>query len=646
MKVKYFTKYFCSFVIAMLLIILYTGVSYSQTTFSDEIVISEDVNGAGSVSSFDFDGDGDNDVLAASYYREDLVWFENNGTGVFGPPQFITDETDSVNFATGVDLDGDGDKDILSSFGSNTVAWFENLDGLGDFGPISMLSSSLSWPRGLKTADMDGDGDIDVLVHISYWIWPVEYHDILLFENTDGLGDFSNAQSVVFDADIRSYGVGDVDGDDDNDILKSVHDVWVDEGGDIIHYHALGWYANNGTGNFGACNYFDSSFIHYHTICADIDLDGDNDVISTAVEIDGWGNRLPRIVWFENIDGNGSFAEEQIIDEGVGGSNSFIHIDDLDLDNDIDVIISHQTSDMIAWYENTDGLGTFSERQVIDDAADGVKAVYSADIDGNGSIDVLSASFDNDKIAWYRNELDVPPLNLVAIPWEDPVIIQPGGGNFRWDVNVDNVSNEIVVFDAWTGLILPDGSPYEPLAIFNGLTLPPGIEIAASPNQVVPWFAPSGEYTYIARVGDSENGEIYAEDSFQFTKLPLQGAAVAQTNMTSNDGWILTDFLEMDETNVEETTSALPSDYIVENPFPNPFNPTTTINIGLPEPSFLRINVFNILGQQVDVLANNQVTAGYHSFLLDGSNLTSGVYFIHTNAHDKLDEIGKVVLMK
>ena len=47
---------------------------------------------------------------------------------------------------------------------------------------------------------------------------------------------------------------------------------------------------------------------------------------------------------------------------------------------------------LLAWYENTDGQGTFSTQKTITTQADGANSVYAADIDGDGDMDVLSAS--------------------------------------------------------------------------------------------------------------------------------------------------------------------------------------------------------------------------------------------------------------
>jgi len=57
----------------------------------------------------------------------------------------------------------------------------------------------------------------------------------------------------------------------------------------------------------------------------------------------------------------------------------------------------------IAWYAN-DGTGHFGPQQVITTEADYAQSVYAGDLDGDGDLDVLSASWLDDKIAWYENE--------------------------------------------------------------------------------------------------------------------------------------------------------------------------------------------------------------------------------------------------
>ncbi|MCH1932614.1 VCBS repeat-containing protein, partial [Shewanella sp. A25] len=76
-----------------------------------------------------------------------------------------------------------------------------------------------------------------------------------------------------------------------------------------------------------------------------------------------------------------------------------------DGDGDQDVLSASFEDDRIAWYGNTDGLGSFGFQQTITTAADGASSVFAADLDGDGDQDVLSASsyFADDKVAWYEN---------------------------------------------------------------------------------------------------------------------------------------------------------------------------------------------------------------------------------------------------
>ncbi|MEW8315037.1 MAG: FG-GAP-like repeat-containing protein [Candidatus Thiodiazotropha endolucinida] len=75
---------------------------------------------------------------------------------------------------------------------------------------------------------------------------------------------------------------------------------------------------------------------------------------------------------------------------------------DMDGDGDLDVVSASQNDNKIAWYEN-DGGQNFTAH-TISTAASGAFAVTTADVDGDGDMDVLSASITDDKIAWYEND--------------------------------------------------------------------------------------------------------------------------------------------------------------------------------------------------------------------------------------------------
>ena len=96
------------------------------------------------------------------------------------------------------------------------------------------------------------------------------------------------------------------------------------------------------------------------------------------------------------------FSKEKIITACEICNPKDVFSTDLDGDGDMDVLSASNDDDKIAWYAN-DGKGDFSEPLIISSNADGAKSVYAIDLDGNGDMDVLSTSFKDDKIAWYEN---------------------------------------------------------------------------------------------------------------------------------------------------------------------------------------------------------------------------------------------------
>ncbi|MBI4604458.1 MAG: VCBS repeat-containing protein [Planctomycetes bacterium] len=99
---------------------------------------------------------------------------------------------------------------------------------------------------------------------------------------------------------------------------------------------------------------------------------------------------------------------ESVISTNANGALS-VFAADLDADGSTDVLSASRFDSKIAWYRN-DGTSPpgFTER-VISTSAMGAWSVFAADLDGDGAIDVLSASAFDDTIAWYRNDGASPP---------------------------------------------------------------------------------------------------------------------------------------------------------------------------------------------------------------------------------------------
>ena len=81
--------------------------------------------------------------------------------------------------------------------------------------------------------------------------------------------------------------------------------------------------------------------------------------------------------------------------------------------------------------------------------------------------------------------------------------------------------------------------------------------------------------------------------------------------------------------------------------YPNPFNPTTNIRFDLPRDSEVQISVYDIRGSLVDEIVNMQMVAGYHQLKWNGSDHSSGIYFIQMMAgNGSYKKVMKISLVK
>ncbi|NUM63025.1 MAG: T9SS type A sorting domain-containing protein, partial [Ignavibacteriaceae bacterium] len=92
------------------------------------------------------------------------------------------------------------------------------------------------------------------------------------------------------------------------------------------------------------------------------------------------------------------------------------------------------------------------------------------------------------------------------------------------------------------------------------------------------------------------------------------------------------------EVNVEVE---LPLEYSLDQNYPNPFNPTTTIKYSVAEDGFVKLAVYNLLGEEVATIVNNVQKAGRYEINFNASRLSSGVYIYrietpHYNSSKKL----------
>ncbi|MBE0571279.1 MAG: T9SS type A sorting domain-containing protein, partial [Ignavibacteriaceae bacterium] len=101
-------------------------------------------------------------------------------------------------------------------------------------------------------------------------------------------------------------------------------------------------------------------------------------------------------------------------------------------------------------------------------------------------------------------------------------------------------------------------------------------------------------------------------------------------------------FTYSDEVNVEVE---IPLVYSLEQNFPNPFNPSTTIKYSISEDGFVKLSIYNLLGEEVTTLVNNEQKAGRYEVVFDAAKLSSGVYMYRLESKNFLS-IKKMLLVK
>ncbi len=336
--------------------------------------ISTTANGAYDVFAADIDRDGDTDVLSASFYDNKIAWYENTGNESF-TARTISTSAMGAKSVFAADIDGDGDTDVLSASGlDNKVAWYRN-NGSQSFTPFTISSTAMG-AQSVYAADVDRDGDVDALSASQF------DSKIAWYEN-NGTGSFTTR--VISTAANGAIAVVTADLDNDGDI-----DVLSASNGDA----KIAWYKNNGSQVFTAQTITTAAPNAMSVAAADVNGDGYTDVLFASA-----GDN--KIAWYENIGGSGVFTAHTITTALDVPTDVFAA--DINADGKTDVLSASYFDNKIAWYKNGGGSNPSFTPHTITTNANLARAVIATDVDRDGDLDALSASFGDDKIAWYEN---------------------------------------------------------------------------------------------------------------------------------------------------------------------------------------------------------------------------------------------------
>jgi flagellar hook assembly protein FlgD len=85
------------------------------------------------------------------------------------------------------------------------------------------------------------------------------------------------------------------------------------------------------------------------------------------------------------------------------------------------------------------------------------------------------------------------------------------------------------------------------------------------------------------------------------------------------------------ETGIDKTSAgSLPKEFFLDQNYPNPFNPSTVIRFSIPaklDRTNVRLEIFDLLGRNIDTLIDGEMSEGYHSILWNAARFPSGIYY-------------------
>jgi len=508
----------------------------------------------------------------------------------------------------GFDTDQDGWGEFLCAWTDLTTNYLLMYEASGD-NQYELVWSFL-FPvatntfAGIAVGDIDNNGYPEILTTLPAVanpetpnptrLWVFEWNRVVgenKYGTYDGTGGFVPTAEWNFDVpdniDFRPYSllVENIDNDEKNELIMGVRQST--RGREIIVASVEGEFNGFGTWEmeYNFAQAFGGSL--YSVTTGDLDSDGKKEIYALI-----WNYLTLRI--FEN-DGNGVF-------------NIVTELDEISKDSNID-------------------YGAVDAVRVADVNNDGVMEWYMAGTEPDNTIFIMTDISDVSQITAQdiKPLLSIPGVNVaklrtlyIADPDHDGnlSLMIAGEGNGKifdveykgegdpasadsWDVNT--------IFSVWEyGNLDPTAQGTITPRFFYGH---PAADMDKDGKD---------EFVFI---NYSTDFDVWAEDAYV---------------------WVL----EIDAvTDIHSDESLIPTGFELSQNYPNPFNPSTTIKFGLPEQTFVQLDVYNLLGEKVATLVNGELNAGTHFVEFNAEELSSGTY-IYTLKTDKFSSSKKLLLVK
>jgi hypothetical protein len=576
-----------------------------------------------------------------------VVALNMDGTPVPGWPKTLTQPTQNAPAFGDIDGDGQGEIVVTSLLGTsqgNIYAWHKDGTLVTGF-PVNHGYSA----RTPVLADLDGDGAMEIIVNKR--IYPLGEEWVYKGDGT-----------VLWTAPLNhvpasSAAVGDITGDGVPEVVCESY---------------LSLYAFDNTGNLlpgfpftptsGATNSYSSP------VLADVDGDGIREIIYGSQSSSGQGYvhilkndgsvypGWPKVTgnWVYTPPAVGYINGDNILDVAVG-----------------DQVLSGTPTDYVyAWDVNGNALPGFPIGPV--NAIN--SQIILGDLDNNGTMDLITD--DNGAAIYHGYSSDGSILTgwPISVTGDNTFYEMPALADINNDGTLDLLgagnqgfgSSAVVFIHLWD-----TGYPFMPdnytLPVFqynerhngvygdNSLTVP--VELVSFTGSV------NGNTVLLnwSTATETNNRGFDIErssDQNNFVNIGYvkgNGTTTQKSDYSFNDNTI--DFgkyyyrLKQIDFNGSFTYSPVVNvdfsnlSYKLSQNYPNPFNPTTSISYSIPEKSFVKLEIFNTLGQKVKTLVNGEKESGNYSINFRAENIPSGMY-LYKLSTGKFSETKKILLLK
>jgi hypothetical protein len=408
--------------------------------------------------------------------------------------------------------------------------------------------------------------------------------------------------------------LADLDGDGDLDLF-----VGTGQAGIYTPFGGIRFYENTGTPE--VYNYQLITDNYFCIDCGwkttprliDIDADGDLDLFV--------GYSSGGIAFFRNtgtVEAPYFILEEEWFQQLSGGSHCSPDFADLDGDGDYDLLIGYEdinSQAKVKYFENIGSPETPIFVLISTDYLPGLPDLSarpaSCDIDFDGDIDIFVSTWYVEGVFFYCNigTPISPRFQLESQNYQD----LPTGNLYFWDLDGDTDYDLFMGYGTNIRYYENIGSPYGA-----------NFELISENWENLNIHSPYA-YPCISDIDNDSDGDLFigSED----------GGVVFYRNQYYNNS-------------ISNNYINNPKTFILQQPYPNPFNPSTTLCFTLDEASPVKLSVYNQLGQEVTTIINNQMSPGSYRFNWDASNYSSGVYLISLESNLGIQQTQKVILVK